>query len=296
MRPMGNAPLRRRRSFAILLSKYGLLAWAWTSTIVAHADVLLFSATDAGFVTEAGGSAKGDGTVASGATYNYSAGREVHYSSGFLFSMPTPMDRKNYFVFDLSTVPGPITAATLFLYAGPATGPPFPAGMHGYESPDPSETYGIAATSDSAGALADAAALKFANTVGSSEFDDAMDPAIGMAASLYTKLADGPIPLALTVISPATDGTTVALAFSPAGLTYLNGFVGSTLLLGGKVPTAMPPAVPQSVFGFTGPDIAGGDPLTPMLMITTAVPEARALWLVALAGVVALGVRLGQRR
>ena len=48
---------------------------------------ILVPASDAGFVTEAGGSAKGDGTVsgAESATYNYSVGRELHYSSGALF-------------------------------------------------------------------------------------------------------------------------------------------------------------------------------------------------------------------
>ncbi len=89
---------------------------------------------------------------------------------------------------------------------------------------------------------------------------------------MYTKLADGPLVLSSAVLSPAEDGTTIALPISPGGLGYLNIFVGGPLVLGGKLVTAVPPDTPQSVFGYTGPDIPLGDPLTPMLMITY-VPE-----------------------
>ncbi|MBI4579059.1 MAG: hypothetical protein HY718_05110, partial [Planctomycetes bacterium] len=60
------------------------------------------------------------------------------------------------------------------------------------------------------------------------------------------------------------------------GLGYLNIFVGSRLILGGTLPTATPPPVPQEIFGFTGPIIPAGDPLTPKLMVTT-IPEPPAL-------------------
>jgi hypothetical protein len=93
-----------------------------------------------------------------------------------------------------------------------------------------------------------------------------------MAKSMYTKLATGPAPLAMAVLSPATDGMTIPLPFTPPGLSYLNSFLGGSVILGGLVPTAMPPATPQSVFGFTGPDITAGDPLTPMLEVTF-IPE-----------------------
>jgi hypothetical protein len=248
----------------------------------APAATVVLTATDSGFVTEMGGSSKGDGTLAPGATNNYSAGRELHYADGALGSPFAPMDRKNYFVFDLTGIPGTIVDAKLLLYTGPATPPPFPGGEHGYESGDLSETYGLAATPDSAGALADAAALKMGNeTGGPADFDDPTDPLVGMAKSMYMKLATGPTPLAFAVLSPTTDGMTIPLPFTPPGLGYLNSFVGAKVILAGKVPTAMPPTTPQSVFGYTEPDIAGGDPLTPKLEVTY-IPEPHSALLAAL--------------
>jgi hypothetical protein len=261
----------------------------------AYAATVVLSAADSGFVTEMGGSSKGDGTVVSDATNNYSAGRELHYSDGGLGSALAPMDRKNYFVFDLSSIPAMIVDAKLLLYAGPAVAPPFPGGAHGYESADPSEAYGIAATMDFAGALADAAALKTGNEMGGPmDFDDPTDPLVGMAKSMYTKLATGPVPLAATVLSPMTDGLTVPLPFTPPGLGYLNSFLGAKVILGGIVPTAMPPVTPQSVFGFTGPDIAAGDPLTPKLEVTF-IPESSTAALLAI-GVAAIGRRRVHRQ
>ncbi|MCC6492889.1 MAG: hypothetical protein IT424_07695 [Pirellulales bacterium] len=249
-----------------------VLLGAFLHALNAPAATVVLSAVDAGFVTEVGGSAKGDGALAPGATFNYSAGRELHYAPGFYSSMLAPMDRKNYFVFDLTGIPAAITSATIALYAGPAVPPPFPMGTHGYESLDPVEVYGLAATSDMAGALADAAALKLGNAVGPSEFDGPGDPLIGVAVALYAKLAAGPVPLAAKTFSPLDDGTVAVLPFSPDGVMFLNSFAGGPIILGGKVITAMPPATPQSLFGFTGPDIDEGGPLIPMLEVTF-IPE-----------------------
>ena len=89
----------------------------------AEATPILLEATDAGFVTAAGGSAKGDGTLGPPATYNYSVGWEVHYVDGSLGMPPgtTPlaaMERKNYFVFDLTGITSPITSAAFLINAG----------------------------------------------------------------------------------------------------------------------------------------------------------------------------------
>jgi hypothetical protein len=277
------------------LSRYLFISASWSLlAIQAQADVTVLSATDAGFVTEVGGSAKGDGTVFAPATNNYSAGREEHYAAGYLFSGLAPMDRKNYFVFDLSSAPGPILAAELKVYAGPDIPPPFPDGTHGYESFDPVEAYDILPTMDPPGALADAGALKFANTVGSSEFDESSDPMIGVAMALYGKLAAPGMPLGSKLMSPADDGEIVSIFFTPAGVGYLNSFLGSSVIFGGKVSTAPPPAFPQSVFGSTGPDIAGGDPLTPKLVLTF-VPEISATWMMVMVALLAFGWRLSRR-
>lgn len=235
---------------------------------IGPASALMLSATDSGFVTEAGGSSKGDGTIAPPATYNYSTGREEHYGDGFLFSALTPMDRKSYFVFDLTGVSSPIISATLLLYAGPDDTDPFPAGTHGYESLDPLETFNVLETTDPTGALGVIGDLAAGNLVDPSVFDEASDPLIGAAAGLYAGLGDGVV-LGSVDITAADDDTVLAIVLSPAGLGYINGFLGGALVLAGALSTAPAPDFPQLVFGFTGPDIPGGDPLTPMLDIMT---------------------------
>jgi len=234
------------------------------------AAAVTLTAIDSGFVTPVGGSAKGDGTV-SGATYNYSVGREAHFSLGFLFSPSVAMDRKNYFVFDLTGVTTPIASASLDLYAGT------------YEGVDPSEVFDLVAPADVGAAISDTSFLLSENAVGPTAFDDAADPAIGVATALYGNLAGGPsTPLASTSISAADDATTLSIALDPAGVGFLNGFLGGIVVLGGSVPTAIPPGTPQQPFGLTGPDIPGGDPLTPSLTLTF-VPEPGLAPLVALA-------------
>jgi hypothetical protein len=273
-----------------------IVAIASVDSAPVRAATVILTATDAGFVTEAGGSAKGDGTIAPGATYNYSAGRELHYATGDLGPVFAPMDRKNYFVFDLTGIPAAITSATLIAYAGPTAPSPFPVGAHGYESLDATEMYGLAATADMAGALADAAVLKTGNTIGPGVFDDPGDPLIGMAAALYAKLASGPVPLAAKTFSPADDGTMAPLPFTPAGVMFLNMFTGAPVILGGKVVTAPPPVFPQSVFGFTGPDLASGtDPLAPKLEVTF-VPEPGAVGLMGIGVAWLVGVSRRQGR
>lgn len=262
----------------LLLAVVGAL---WTGEL--PAAPILLSATDAGFVTEAGGSSKGDGTIAPGATFNYSVGFEVHYSAGALFTPLAPMFRKNYFVFDLSGIITPIGAAVLTLWSGTL------------ESADSSEFYAIHDTADMPGAVGLATALGLATS--STEFDDVVDPLITASTSLYGKLAAGPATLASALITHAMDDAFITLTFTPGGVAYLNGFLGKTIILGGMVPSATPPAAPQQPFGFTGPDIAGGDPLTPVLMLTPLLllPEpGTAAMLLSLLAAMALG-KFGRR-
>jgi len=75
-----------------IFSAYGVRKGLLTATLLlasvmgmaGRVEAVPLLAVDLGFVTEVGGSAKGDGTLAPGATYNYSAGREEHYAGGFL--------------------------------------------------------------------------------------------------------------------------------------------------------------------------------------------------------------------
>ncbi len=258
------------------------VAAVFAASLPAHGITITIPAFDAGFVTEMGGSAKGDGTI-SPATYNYSLGREEHFIDGALGSPIGYMERKNYFAFDLSGVTGPITSATLSIYMGPGIAPPFPAGTHGYESLDPTETFEILETTDPGGALGMISDLAFFNTIGPSEFDAPADPGVLTASGLFPILGDGPLVLASKTVSPADDDTTLSMPITPGGLGYLGLFAGGPMVLAGILPSALPPAGPpelesQLIFGFTGPDIPGGSPLTPTLEITF-VPEPASLGL-----------------
>ena len=246
----------------------------------AAAAELALPATDAGFVTEAGGSAKGDGTVVSAATYNYSAGFELHYGTGALFAPLAPMFRKNYFVFDLSPAAAPIVAAKLVLWTGTL------------ETADAFELYVLKETTDMPAAVGLEAAL--AAGAGPADFDSPSDPLVMAAAALYAVLGDGTLTLGGIVLTPAADDSFVEITLGPAALAYLSAFAGGPVVLGGLVPSAEPPAFPQQPFGFTGPDLPGGDPKTPLLVVTT-IPEPAtvALWL---CGLLALAGRAGPRR
>jgi hypothetical protein len=249
--------------------------------VAAPASAVSVLASDAGFVTEAGGSAKGDATVVSGAKYNYSVGFELHYGAGALFTALTPMFRKNYFVFDLSGVSSTITAAKLKLFTGVL------------ETADPFELYAMHEITDMGAALGIAADLAASTSM--SDFDETTDALVIAAKTLYGKLSDGPLILATAFIGHDMDGSFIEIGFTDAGVGYLNGFLGSKVVLSGLVPTAIPPAFPQQPFGFTGPDIPAGSPLTPVLDLTvTAIPEPSTALLLA-AGVVCLVLRRARR-
>lgn len=271
---MAHLSLRLRQAGA-LLSALALAA--------APAAAITIPALDAGFVTVAGGSAKGDGTVTAVAKYNYSVGFELHYGTGALGSPLSPMLRRNYFVFDLSALSGTITSATLLLWAGKL------------ESADSSELYGLKEITDMATALGLGSALAAGTSV--TEFSSPSSPLVLAAASLYGKIGDGPLILGSLAITHAMDDTFISIAFTPGGLGYLNGFVGAKVMLGGLVGSVLPPAFPQQPFGFTGPDIVAGDITTPKLVLGL-VPEPAALWqlLVGLLVLAALAQRWPRRR
>lgn len=244
--------------------------------LATEAQAAVIIASDAGFVTEVGGSAKGDGTVTAVAKYNYSVGRELHYGTGALGAPLVVMDRRNYFVFDLSGISDPIVSATLTLWSGVT------------ETADPSEGYGLFASTDVGAALGLSTAL--ASGVLTSEFDSPADPLVVSAGLLYTKLTDGPFLGGIILLAPADDGKFVDITFTGSGLAYLNSFLGSTVILGGKVPTVVGLASPQQPFGFTG---AGSFPgsLTPKLVVTTAPEPSTALLLLG-----TLAFAAGRRR
>jgi hypothetical protein len=249
------------------------LATMITAGSAAIASAVTVDAIDSGFVTEMGGSSKGDGTVpaAASATFNYSVGRELHYSGGFLSPPPfAPMLRNNYFVFDLTgVIPGTITSAALKVFAGTYEG----------TGPLDSDEFALVAPMDPVMALGEAGFLLAANAVGTTAFDDPGDPAIAVAMGLYGNITGGPGPLGVKTISSADDGTILTIPLGPGGVGYLNAFAGGVVILGGKVTTAPPPDFPQQPFGFVGPFIGPTPTPTPMLDITI-VPEPTTILLV----------------
>ncbi|MGE3308746.1 MAG: hypothetical protein AB7O66_02160 [Limisphaerales bacterium] len=252
-----------------------VLAWV-LATASSGGAILEIPAADAGFVTEMGGSSKGDGTVVSSAKYNYSVGWEVHYGTGALGSPLAPMFRHNYFIFDLSGVSDMVTGATLTLWSGTL------------ESVDEFEFFDLFETTDPGGALGLATAL--AGATSPTEFDSPSDPLVGAASTLYALLGDGPAFLGGTMITSADDDSFIEITLTPVGIGYVNTFLGGKLILAGKVPSAEPPDFPQQPFGFTGPDIPGDDPLTPVLTLTT-VPEMNSASWVALMGLAVAATR-----
>lgn len=245
--------IRDRRALAVIAPFVGGVIASSTAGLGAQAGIVEIIAMDAGFVTEAGGSAKGDGTIVPMATYNYSVGWELHYSEGALFTPLEPMNRKNYFVFDLTGVTKPITKAAFVVNAGI------------YESPDDFEVLDLHAPGDPGAALADAAFLLDANKIGPTEFDEPTDPAIMVAMAMYGTLTDGPA-IGSTMISAADDGVDIIISIDPD---YLNGFLGKKVIFGGELATLEMMGTPEAAMGFTGPDIPGGDPLTPKLLLET---------------------------
>lgn len=242
------------------------LALALALALWGHAaGAIDLPASDAGFVTSAGGSAKGDGPVA---RFNYSVGWELHYTDG---APPPPlvaMERRNYFVFDLAGV-APITTAALKLWTGTL------------ESAAASETWVLKAPADQGGARADAMTLLSTPYPGG--FDSPGDMAVAVAASLFGKLGAGTGVLATADIGHADDSSFLSISFTPAGVALLNTLrlAHGPVILGGLVSSIDAGAgSPQQPFGFTGPDIPGGDPMTPLLVLGL-VPEPAGLLLMA---------------
>lgn len=269
----------------IILALVVTLVMIWTPQAI---PAVILSAVDSGFVTSAGGSSKGDATIAPGAKYNYSVGYELHYSTGALGVPPgsTPlaaMDRNNYFVFDLSTLGGPITSATLLL----------PAGM--LESVDGIEVFDVVAPVAPPMAIADVSTLMTAFGLGTGAFDMPIDPAVGVAGALYGNIEGGAAtPIGSIAITPADDFTVISIPLTALGVGYLNAFLGGPVILGGSVPSIVVlSGTPQQPFGFTSPVIPGIGPSVPKLEVTV-VPEASTTALIAL-GVVLLGGRAACR-
>ena len=276
-----------------------MLVVASVSCRLVIADIFVLDAGNCGFVTEVGGSSHGDGTLVFPATFNYSVGQAEHFDDGSLTGALDYVDRKNYFIFSLAGVTDPIVSASLTLYMGPDTGPDYPAGEHGYESLDPTEEFVILETTDPGAAIGLASDIFSASlTEGPDAFDMPDDPMVIAAADLYSLLGDG-TPLAGITTSSDDDGTFLTIDFTPAGIDYLNMFLGGPVLLAGSLPSVDGVDTTELIFGFTGPDVTGfggGSPeFIPNLTVST-IPEPGTCILVLCGSVISFARRSRRTR
>ncbi|MGH9721631.1 MAG: hypothetical protein ACRD8O_15595 [Bryobacteraceae bacterium] len=161
---------------------------------------------------------------------------------------------RNYFVFDLSSISGVITAAQLQLDM-PAPSGQLPVG--GYDSPQATETFQV-------------------NEV-TSTIAQVLDPFANVA--VYTDLGDGTA-LGSVVLNPASEGTLVVIPLNGSALALLNNQAGGQIALGGSVTTLAKAASNELVFAGNG-----GPAFLRQLVLTVEsrveVPEPGTLWLAA---------------
>jgi hypothetical protein len=152
------------------------------------------------------------------------------------------VENRSFFVFDVSGVSGTIQAATLRLF-----NPEVSAFLHGYVSPDPTETLNIYDVSTPAADVV-------GNTAGVAGFAD-----LGSGALYGSR-----------VVSASDNGTVVEIALGPAALADLNNASGP-FVLGGALGTISGSA-DQYVFGFSVADFVE-DHTRQLVLQVRAVPE-----------------------
>ena len=121
---------------------------------------------------------------------------------------------RNFFVFDLSTVSGTITSATLDLYM------PGPPAAKGYESDQPNEPYQITNTS-----------------TGIAQLTSIYQQGSATGQTIFGTLGTGTV-FASTTVSASDQGTTIHISLNTAGVAFLNMNEGGPIALSGQDPTA----------------------------------------------------------
>jgi hypothetical protein len=152
--------------------------------------------------------------------YNAS-GTHTPSNENYLTGMFNGQEDRSFFLFDLSGVSGTVQSATLRLF-----NPEVSQFLHGYVSPDATETLNLYDVTTSAAAIT-------GNAAGVAGFND-----LGSGTLYGTR-----------VVSAADNGTVIEIVLSGAALTDLNAANG-LFLFGGALGTLAGPS-DQYVFGFS---------------------------------------------
>jgi hypothetical protein len=151
---------------------------------------------------------------------------------------------RDFSVFDLSGLPGPITSAQLQLFN---PGPP----LSGYSSPNPFQTFTL-----------------FDVTTPISTLEASQSGRTDIFADLGTGSTG--TPFGAQIVSAADDGNFVTINLNPAGLAALNAAEGKQIAFGGAITDLDSRTVDEYIFGHSG------GPGTVRLVVT-AIPEPASL-------------------
>jgi hypothetical protein len=234
--------MKRARHYAPPLLAVAL-SWALLSSSASKAGTVILNATDSGQYSfdPLSGEASHDPS-----NENYLAGH-----GGSI------VESRNFFVFDLSGVIGPITGAELRLF-NPSIG---------YDSPFPTETYAVSGVSTPIPVLE------------AGGFGSGLVP-------IFNDLGSG-TNYGSRVMSAADSGTVVSISLNSAALDDLNRANG-LFAVGGAVTTLHPSSPIEWVFGFSG---SPTDTRQLVLTATGFIPEPSSglLFVIGIAGMIGCG-------
>jgi hypothetical protein len=201
-----------------------------------------------------------------------------HHMNYFVgYSIPSaPIERRNYFVFNLADLEGPILSAKLKLW--------LPGGetmVSGYLSSDPHEEYRISGSPFPVTGFMDA-------------FFGEPHITPAMVEMMYDSLGAMP-PYGMTLIGPDHSGTDIVIELTTEGIMALNGALGSLIVLGGRLtdlhiddPDDDLPS--ELVFAYT--EVGDSVPMPRLELVV--VPEPSTTWLFGV-GLLVLAVVLGRK-
>lgn len=201
-----------------------------------------------------------------------------HHMNYFVgYSIPSsPVERRNFFVFNLADIEAPILGAKLKLYL-----PGGEAAASGYISSDPHETYRISGSPFPALGFMDAFFGK----------DHITPPMVEM---MYGSLGSAAPSFGMTMIGPDFGGADVTIDLNAEGIAALNAALGSLVVLGGRLTDLHldSPGMPPSELVFAYTDVGPTVPMPRLELVMVPEPSTAALLL----GGLAIGAAAFRRR